>query len=117
MMTAGTSYSYGNLNYKHPRLQRWSAGIQRELSQNMAVQAVYNGQFSGNVGMSIKQDPLAEQYWNKTQTRNTALDGSLTSNVANPFYINNFSFLQDVVAAALQTSCPRCRSLPAPRSR
>ena len=60
----------------------------------MAFQAVYNGQFSGNVGMSIKQDPLPEQYWNKTQTRNTALDGSLTSNVANPFYINNFSSLQ-----------------------
>ena len=103
MMTAGTAYSYGNLNYKHPRLQRWSAGIQRELSPNMAFQAVYNGQFSGNVGMSIKQDPLPEQYWNKTQTRNTALDGSLTSNVANPFYINNFSFPAGVVAAALQT--------------
>jgi hypothetical protein len=94
MMTAGTSYSYGNLNYKHPRLQRWSAGIQRELSSNMAFQAVYNGQFSGNVGMSIKEDPLPVQYWNQTQTRNTALDGSLTANVANPFYINNFSSLQ-----------------------
>ena len=94
MMVAGTSYSYGNLNYKHPRLQRWSAGIQRELNSNMAFQAVYNGQFSGNVGMSIKQDPLPEQYWNQTQTRNSALDGSLTANVANPFYINNFSSLQ-----------------------
>jgi hypothetical protein len=58
MMTAGTAYSYGNTNYKHPRLQRWSAGIQREIGSNMAVQAVYNGQFAGNVGMSIKQDPL-----------------------------------------------------------
>src|SRR5260370_33487556 len=44
--------------------------------------------------MSIKQDPLPVQYWNQTQTRNTALDSSLTANVANPFYINNFSFLQ-----------------------
>jgi hypothetical protein len=95
MMTAGTAYSYGNLNYKHPRLQRWSAGIQRELTQNLAFQAVYNGQYSGNVGMSIKEDPLAQQYWNQTQTRNTALDGSLTTNVANPFYIKNFSSLQD----------------------
>ena len=63
-MTAGTAYSYGNLNYKHPRVQRWSAGIQRELGSNMAFQAVYNGQYSGNVGMSIKQDPLPAQYWN-----------------------------------------------------
>jgi hypothetical protein len=94
MMTAGTAYSYGNLNYKHPRLQRWSAGVQREIGSNMAVQAVYNGQFTGNVGMSIKQDPLPSQYWNQTQTRNGALDSSLTANVANPFYINNFSSLQ-----------------------
>ena len=94
MMTAGTAYSYGNLNYKHPRLQRWSAGVQREIGSNMAFQAVYNGQFAGNVGMSIKQDPLPSQYWNQTQTRNGALDGSLTANVANPFYINNFSSLQ-----------------------
>src|SRR5260370_20342732 len=93
MMTAGTSYSYGNLNYKHPRLERWSAGIQRELGSNMAFQAVYNGQFAGNVGMSIKEDPLPQQYWNQTSTRNSALDGSLTANVANPFYITNFSSL------------------------
>jgi hypothetical protein len=94
MMVAGTSYSYGNLNYQHPRLQRWSAGIQRELASNMAFQAVYNGQYTNNVGLAVKEDPLPAQYWNQTSTRNGALDSSLTANVANPFYINNFSSLQ-----------------------
>ena len=94
MMVAGTAYSYGNLNYKHPRLERWSVGIQRELTSNMAFQAVYNGQYTNNVGMNIKEDPLPAQYWNQTSTRNNALDSSLTANVPNPFYLNNFSSLQ-----------------------
>jgi hypothetical protein len=47
----------------------------------MAFQVVYDGQYTGNVGMSIKQDPLAQQYWNQTMTRNSAPDSSLTANV------------------------------------
>jgi hypothetical protein len=108
MMTAGTSYSYGNLNYKHPRLQRWSVGIQRELSSNTAFQAVYNGQYTGNVGLNIKRDPLGEQYWNQTMQRNTALDSALSANVTNPFYINNFTYLQGTSPALFA----RLQSLP-----
>src|SRR6266496_2351540 len=94
MMTAGTSLTYGNLHQRHTRLQRWSGGIQTELGSNMAFQAVYSGQFSGNIGLSVKQDPLPEQYWNQTQTRNTALDSLLNTQVTNPFNIANFQSLQ-----------------------
>jgi hypothetical protein len=94
MMVAGTSYSYGNLQQEHARVQRWRAGIQRELSSNMAIEVVYTGLYCGNNDLSVKQDVLPEKYWNGTMVRNSALASDLNSNVTNPFYISNFQSLK-----------------------
>jgi hypothetical protein len=94
MMVAGTAYTYGNLQQEHARLQRWRVGVQRELGSNMVLEAAYTGQYSGNAGLSVRQDVLPETYWNGTLARNSALATDLNSNVSNPFYINNFQSLK-----------------------
>jgi hypothetical protein len=102
MMVAGTSYTYGNLQQEHASVQRWRAGIQRELTRNMSLELAYSGMYSGNAGLNVRQDVLAGKYWNTTQVRNSALASDLNSNVTNPFYIGNF--------ASLQTSDPQLYS-------
>ncbi len=94
MMAAGTSFSYGNLQQEHARLQRWRASLQRQLTPNMAIEVDYTGIYSGNAGMNVKVDPLPAQYWNTTKVRNSALASDMNSNVTNPFYINNFASLK-----------------------
>lgn len=95
---AGQSIAYGNLDREHARLQRWRAGVQKELGRNMAIEVAYVGTYSDSVDLTVRQDILPEQYWNHTQTRNAALATSNNQNVANPFFIGNL--------AALRTSNP-----------
>jgi hypothetical protein len=94
MMVAGTSFTYPNLDREHARVQRWRIGIQRELGSNMAVEAVYSGLYGGNADLTVKQDVLAENYWNGTQVRNNALASDLNRNITNPFHISNFASLK-----------------------
>jgi hypothetical protein len=94
MMVAGTSYTYGNLQQEHPRVQRWRGGIQRELTTDMSIEVDYTGIYTNNEPLTITEDPLPAQYWNTTQVRNSALASDLSSQVPNPFYINNFQSLK-----------------------
>ena len=55
---AGQSISYGNLDREHARLQRWRAGVQKELGRNMAIEVAYVGTYSDNVDLTIRQDIL-----------------------------------------------------------
>ena len=41
MIAAGTSYTYGNLQQEHAMVQRWRAGIQRELLTNTVLEVAY----------------------------------------------------------------------------
>jgi hypothetical protein len=91
---AGQSISYGNLDREHARLQRWRAGVQKELGRNMAIEVAYIGTYSDNVDLTIRQDILAAQYWNHTQTRNAALATANNQNVPNPFFIGNLTSLR-----------------------
>jgi hypothetical protein len=97
---AGQALTYGNLEREHARLQRWRAGVQKELGRNMAIEVAYIGTYSDNVDLTIRQDILSAQYWNHTQTRNAALVTSNNQNVPNPFFIGN------ATVAALRTSNP-----------
>jgi hypothetical protein len=90
---AGQALTFGNLDREHARLQRWRAGVQKELGRNMAIEVAYVGTYSDNVDLTVRQDVLPSQYWNHTQTRNAALQTSNNQNVANPFFIGNLSSL------------------------
>jgi hypothetical protein len=95
---AGQSLSgalaYGNLDREHARLQRWRAGVQKELGRNMAIEVAYVGTYSDNVDLTIRQDILPSQYWNHTATRNAPLATSNNQNVSNPFFIGNLAALR-----------------------
>ena len=44
--------------------------------------------------MTIRGDYLPEQYWDGSNTRNTAANTYLTAQVPNPYFINNFASLR-----------------------
>ena len=91
---AGQSISYGNLDREHARLQRWRAGVQKELGRNMAIEVAYVGTYSDDVDLNIRQDILPAQYWNHTDTRNAALATENNRNITNPFFIGNLTALR-----------------------
>ena len=91
---AGQALSYGNLDREHARLQRWRAGVQKELGRNMAIELAYVGTYSDNVDLTVRQDILPVQYWNHTDTRNAALATENNRNIPNPFFISNLTALR-----------------------
>ena len=103
---AGQALNYGNLDREHARLQRWRAGVQRELGRNMAIEVAYVGTYSDDVDVSsflgntnntqasVRQDILPSQYWNHTDTRNAALATENNRNVPNPFFVGNLTALR-----------------------
>jgi hypothetical protein len=90
----GGALSTENGQRKHARQQRWRVSIQRELLSNLGVELAYTGAFNDRLPISIRGDYLPEQYWDGSQTRNTAANAFLTANVANPYFINNFAALR-----------------------
>ena len=98
--------AYGNLDREHARLQRWRAGVQKELGRNMAIEVAYVGTYSDDVDVSsflgntnntqasVRQDILPSQYWNHTDTRNAALATENNRNVPNPFFVGNLTALR-----------------------
>ena len=94
MARVGEGLTFGRFDRQHPRVQRWRAGIQRELGANMLVEASYWGQYADRLFVTTRLDALPEQYWNATNTRNNAIATNLNQQVPNPFYIANFESLR-----------------------
>ena len=90
----GTTFSAGNLNHEPGRVQRFRVSVQRELTRNISVQAAFNGMFSDRLETSIRQDYLAEQYYNGSNARDLTQQNFLNGNVTNPFFIGNFESLR-----------------------
>ena len=90
----GGALTTENGQRKHARQQRWRVALQRELVSNLAVEVAYTGAFNDRLPVSIRGDYLPEQYWDGSNTRNTAANAFLTANVTNPYYINNFAALR-----------------------
>ena len=86
--------TFGRYDRQHPRVQRWRAGVQRELGANMLVEASYWGQYADRLFVTTRLDALPEQYWNATNTRNNAIANNLNQQVTNPFHISNFESLR-----------------------
>jgi hypothetical protein len=94
MARVGEGFTFGRYDREHPRVQRWRAGIQRELGANMLVEASYWGQYADRLFVRTRLDALPQQYWNATNTRNNAIASNLNQQVPNPFYIANFESLR-----------------------
>jgi len=90
----GGALTTENGQREHARQQRWRVSLQRELKANLGVEVAYTGAFNDKLPISIRGDYLAEQYWDGSNTRNTAANAFLTANVTNPYFINNFAALQ-----------------------
>jgi Carboxypeptidase regulatory-like domain len=90
----GTRFQAQNPAREHPRVQRWRAGVQRELSRNMAVEIAYNGSRGDHLDRTIRQDYLPEQWWNGSNVRDVTQQNLLNANVTNPFFIGNFEPLR-----------------------
>jgi hypothetical protein len=67
---------------------------QRELTQNLLVSLVYHGLYADRTRVNRRVDPIPEQFWADGQVRNNELATNLNANVTNPFFIGNFSTLQ-----------------------
>jgi hypothetical protein len=94
MARVNQGFNFNDFNWRHPRVQRWRFGIQRELSSNMLVEVAYWGQWGNRIGVSTRLDYLPEQHWATGNTRNNALATANNRQVANPFRITNFSSIQ-----------------------
>ena len=60
MARAGQGFTYTDYNRRHPRVQRWRAGVQRELTSNMMVEVSYWGQWADRIGLTAREDALPE---------------------------------------------------------
>ena len=78
----------------HARQQRWRVSLQRQFGSNVGVEVAYAGAYNDRLPATIRQDYLPEQYWDGSNTRNTAANTYLTAQVPNPYFINNFAFLR-----------------------
>ncbi|MBL8223322.1 MAG: hypothetical protein JNL62_29080, partial [Bryobacterales bacterium] len=73
MARVGQGWTYTGYDRRHPRVQRWRVGVQREVSSNILVEASYWGQFADRANITRRQDALPEQYWATGNTRNNAI--------------------------------------------
>jgi hypothetical protein len=94
MARVGQGFTFTDYNRRHPRVQRWRFGVQRELSNNMMVEASYWGQWGDRINVTQRLDALPEQYWASGLQRDNAIATELNRNVPNPFHISNFESLQ-----------------------
>jgi len=90
----GGALSTENGIREHSRQQRWRVAVQREVWPRVSVELAYAGAYNDKLPVSIRTDYLPEQYWDGSNTRNTAANTFLTANVPNPFFINNFASLR-----------------------
>ncbi|MGH9672733.1 MAG: hypothetical protein ACRD44_06085, partial [Bryobacteraceae bacterium] len=94
MARVGQGFSFTDFNRSHPRVQRWRFGVQRELTQNMLVEASYWGQRGDRISVTQRLDALPQQYWATGLVRNNALATESNRNVPNPFHISNFDSIR-----------------------
>jgi hypothetical protein len=90
----GGALTTENGRREHARQQRWRLSIQRELWSRLSVEVAYAGAYNDKLPVTIREDYLPAQYWNTSNTRNTAANTFLTAQVPNPYFINNFASLR-----------------------
>lgn len=94
MARVGQGFTFTGFNRRHPRVQRWRFGVQRELSQDMLVGVSYWGQRADRISLTQRLDALPEQYWAKGNRRNDAVATDMNRQVPNPFLLGNFDAIR-----------------------
>jgi hypothetical protein len=90
----GTNFTREDPNRRHPRVQRWRIGVQREVLRGTAVEVAYSGSYADRVGRQINEVYVPEQYYSTvTSVRDATAQALLQQQVPNPFNISNFASL------------------------
>jgi hypothetical protein len=93
---AGSGFTNLNQNHRHARQQRWRLAVQREVAKNLSVEISYDGAYSDDIEMSIRQDYLPQQFWipGSLNARDNTTQALLTAQVTSPYALSNFAALQ-----------------------
>jgi hypothetical protein len=94
MARAGRGWSFRDQDFLHARVNRWRAGVQRQLTANTVLEAAYSGTWGDHISISQNLSPLPQQYWATGTVRNDAIANNLNANVRNPFLLSNFADLR-----------------------
>jgi hypothetical protein len=90
---AGRSYDPDLPRNYHPaRQQRWRVGLQHQFSNSIVLDVSYNGAWS-KIPVSQRINLLGQQYFGTGNTRASAAEADMTTNVTNPFNTSNFASL------------------------
>ncbi len=95
MAKDGSGWTFLDPNFQRAREQRWRLDLQRQFGSKTVLSVAYAGMYANHVRLTRKLDALPAQYWAYGTTRNNALATNLNQNVTNPFYIANYSSLQN----------------------
>jgi carboxypeptidase family protein/TonB-dependent receptor-like protein len=104
----GQTVTFFDPDPESPRMQRWQAGIQRDLGRNWVVEARYVGNHGSQLQTSRNLNATPNQFLSTSPTRDVTTINYLGASVANPF-VN----LMPATAASTwrSTSIPRERLL------
>src|SRR6266566_835796 len=80
----GTTISFVDQNRKAPRVQQYSADVQQQLPDNMAISIGYVGARSDHLGLGGSADTPVNI--NQVDPKYLSLGSALTQQVANPFF-------------------------------
>jgi hypothetical protein len=82
----GQTISFLNPEMKNPYSLRWNFGFQHTITANTLLEVVYIGNHSVHLPVTVTQvNAIPRQYMSTLPVRDTALNTTLTANVANPF--------------------------------
>jgi hypothetical protein len=81
----GQSITFFDPNPVSPRMQRWQIGIQRELPNQMVLEASYVGNRGTDIQTSRNINSTPLRYLSTSPTRDQATIDYLSANVPNPF--------------------------------
>jgi hypothetical protein len=102
----GQAIQFFDPNMKAPYSQRWSAGIQRRLPQDIVVEVSYVGNRSTHLAVTKNINTTPAQYLSTSATRDQATINSLTASFPNPFYGLNSVYTSTITRAQLLSPYP-----------
>jgi hypothetical protein len=108
MTTVGKSYTFIPFDRPHARQNRWRFDVQRMLDNATAVTVGYAGSYSDHINLNQSQSAVPAQYYSYASVRNNTVANNWNANVSNPFYLGNFSGLQNSNPALYQYSWLCC---------